>query len=265
MIPGTSSQLGWTRRVATVAWLSVLAGGCGPQGAAPVRVPNAYLGPLTIAVAPALNFSGSTDFDRSAVADVMASELGSVVGVEVIPVSRVLAALGQEGREEIASPAHALDLVDRLGADAILVFAVTEYEPYNPPIVGIAAQLYGARRVGSVGGLDPVRLSRQARSPETTYAAQAFGPLAQSEYVFDASHEYTEQDVEAFAKERDGGNSPFGWKVYLQSQRHFMRYCCHRTLQRLFGGGGVDLALTAATAGNRADTGGGPEAMTARP
>jgi hypothetical protein len=251
MILVTRRQLYRTSRVALVAGLGVLAWGCGPQGAAPVRVPNAYLGPLTVAVAPALNFSGSTDFDRAALADMMASELGSVVGVEVIPVSRVLAALGQEGREEIASPAHALDLVDRLGADAILVFAVTEYEPYHPPIVGIAAQLYGARRVSASGRVDPVRLSRQARSFETAFSPETFGPLAQSEYVFDASHKNTEDDIKAFAKAREAGDSPFGWSLYVQSQRHFVRYCCHRTLQRLFGGGGVDLALTGAMAESR--------------
>jgi hypothetical protein len=121
------------------------------------------VGPLTIAVAPALNFSGSSEFDPNAVADLMASELGSVAGVEVIPVSRVLAVLAQQGRREVASPEHARQIVEHLGADAILIFAVTEYDPYHPPVVGIAAQLYGVRRDDDAGGLDPVRISRQAR------------------------------------------------------------------------------------------------------
>lgn len=233
------------RTVTSVLLLSLLAsGGCGPKQVAPVRIANAYLGPLTVAVAPALNFSGSTDFDRNVVADIMASELGSVVGVEVIPVSRVLAVLDEQGRDEIASPAHAEEVVNRLGADAILVFAVTEYEPYHPPIVGIAAQLYGVRRVGETGGVDPVRLSREAGPTAAEAASRAFGPLAQAEQVFDAAHGFTEEDVEEFARQRDATDSPFGWRLYLQSQRHFMRYCCQRTLRSMFGGG-VDLALAA--------------------
>jgi len=52
---------------------------------------------LTIAVAPALNQSGSADFDPSRFADLMASELDNATGISVIPVSRVLAALAAEG------------------------------------------------------------------------------------------------------------------------------------------------------------------------
>ena len=217
-------------------------GGCGQSRSSPVRIANSVLGPLTIAVAPALNFSGSSDFDRSAVADIMASELGSVVGVEVVPVSRVLAVLNEQGRDEIASPAHAQEVVDRLGTDAILVFAVTAYEPYDPPIVGITAQIYGARRRGANGGVDPVRLSREASAPAVETVSASFGPLAQAEEVFDASHGITEDRVKEFAERRDATGSPFAWRLYMKSQRHFVRYCCHQTLRTLFGGG-TDLAL----------------------
>jgi hypothetical protein len=224
-------------------------GGCGQAHTSPVRIANATLGPLIVAVAPALNFSGSSDFDRSAVADIMASELGSVVGVEVVPVSRVLAVLSEQGRDEIASPAHAQDVMERLGTDAILVFAVTEYEPYDPPIVGITAQLYGSRRRASSGGVDPVRLSREASAPAVETVSASFGPLAQAEEVFDASHGITEERVKEFAGRRDATGSPFEWRLYMKSQRHFMRYCCHQTLRTLFGGG-TDMALAAGGSGN---------------
>lgn len=229
------------QRVKTCAGLAaiVLIGltGCGPQNAAPERIANAYIGPLTIAVAPALNFSGSPEFDPSAVADIMASELSTVEGVEVIPVSRVLAVLDAQGQTQVASPEHARDIVDRLGADAILIFAVTEYDPYRPPIVGIAAQLYGTRRVGSTAGLDPVRLSREPRGLDTAGTPRSFGPLAQSETVFNAAHQRTAEDVQEFAQRRDADQTPFGWELYVSSQRHYLRYCCQRTLQRLFGRG----------------------------
>jgi hypothetical protein len=221
--------------LAAAAWaLASFVAGCS-QPPQRLGLANERVGPLTIAVAPALNFSGSSEFDPNAVADIMASELGSVAGVEVIPVSRVLAVLAQQGRREVASPAHARQIVEHLGADAILIFAVTEYDPYHPPVVGIAAQLYGVRRVDAAGGLDPVRISRQAcPTAAAATAGEAFGPLAQSERVFDASHDGIEEEVKAFARQRDRGAGPFGWRVYLVSQRHYLRYCCHQTIRQLF-------------------------------
>ena len=48
----------------------------------------------------------------------------------------------------------------KLAEVAIVVLAVTEYDPYWPPVVGIAAQLFGRRR--SSTAFDPVEASRQA-------------------------------------------------------------------------------------------------------
>ena len=56
---------------------------------------------------------------------------------------------------------------DQLGADAILVFAITEYRPYAPPIVGISAQLFGDYADDANAGLDPVRVSRSASAVST--------------------------------------------------------------------------------------------------
>ena len=53
----------------------------------PVRIANGRVAAMTIAVAPALNLSGSRDFDPNTFADLMASELGYAEGIEVIPVN----------------------------------------------------------------------------------------------------------------------------------------------------------------------------------
>jgi hypothetical protein len=216
-----------------VAILAAMGGGCAPKAAEPVAIPNQTLGPVTIAVAPALNFSGGTDFDPSSVADLMASELSYLQGCHVIPVSRVLAVLARQGRQEIGSPSHALETAEAVGADAILVFAVTEYDPYEPPIVGIAAQLYGYRRDGSVGSIDPILVSRQARPFAVTSRVPATVPLAQAERVFDASHEYVVRQVRAFADRRQENLGSMGWERYLASQRHYLRYCCHAIVAEL--------------------------------
>lgn len=210
-------------------------GGCGLKVTGPVRLENNALGPMTIAVAPALNVSGSPDLDANRVADLMASELSYVAGVSVIPVNRVLAVLADQGRQRVESPGHALEIARILGADAILVFEVAEYDPYEPPVVGITAQLYGQRRNARKVGFDPVsesRLGAPGRGPE---AVSPLAPLAQSEQVFDSSHQWVCQEVKRFAKSRSAHAGPFGWRKYLASQQLYLRFCCHAAIRSLMG------------------------------
>lgn len=100
--------------------------------------------PLVVAVAPALNHSGSSGFDGVRVADLMVSELGHFGGVKTLPVNRFLAQLGSRHTERIESPQEAMELARRIGADRLMVFAITEYDPYQPPVVGITAQFHGS-------------------------------------------------------------------------------------------------------------------------
>jgi len=202
----------------------------------PVSIANPRWGPMTIAVAPALNQSGSTDFDPDWFADLMASELSYADGIAVIPVSRVLGLLAVQGLDRVESPGHAWELAKLLGADAILVFAVTEYDPYDPPSIGISAQLYGARpRTGS-GALDPVALSRQTGLAAAGRPCRPDRLLAQTQRVFNATHNSVVADVQRFARRRAGGGSPYGWRQYVVSQRHYIRYCCHAIIRTLLTG-----------------------------
>ncbi len=186
------------RAAFAAAGLGILAG-C-ESGPGSTRLAGPYPTPTIIAVAPALNFSGSRQFDPDQVADLMASELTHVDDVHVIGVNRVLAVLKDEGRVEIVSPAHALSVSERLGADGILVFAITEYDPYEPPVVGLAAQLYAASEPPLV---------RRTRSATTGPAApfeappateSSLRPRAQFQRVFNAAHEIVAEDVRRFAK-----------------------------------------------------------------
>lgn len=214
-------------------------GGCGlKKRVEPVSVTNPRLGSMTVAVAPALNLSGAADFDADRFADLMASELGYADGISVIPVSRVLAVLGMQGRVGVESPTHALELTELLGADAILVFSVTEYDPYDPPSIGLSAQLYGTRPGARVQRVDPVALSHQARPGTPPRQAGRRRVLAQVQRVFDASHGSLVEEVRAFATLRRGGGSPYGWRKYVVSQQHFIRFCCHTTIRELLVGMG---------------------------
>jgi len=190
---------------------------------------------LTIAVAPAVNQCGSTAFDPDHFADEMANELGYVDGVNVVPVSRVKDVMRQRGWTQVDRVGQARDLAAALEADAVLVFAVTAYDPYKPPKIGLTAQLLG-ERAEALPRVNPVTLSRQPAATEAQGAQGTGWVLAQASRVFDASHTDCLEDVKEFARHRDAGNNPYGYRVYVVSQRRFMQYCCNATLRLLFDG-----------------------------
>lgn len=202
----------------------------------PFFVRNPFLGPMTIAVAPAINLSGSIEFDRNRFADLMAVELSYADGITVIPVSRVLGVLSVQGRDAVESPTHAGTLAQSLGADAILVFAVTRYDPYDPPSIGLTAQLYAARTPPGLGAT----AQGEVPSPQPGSAGNQRGDsaplLAQSSAVHDAAHAAVAADIAEFAQNRNADNSPYGWRKFVVSQQGFMQYCCYATIRSLLGG-----------------------------
>jgi hypothetical protein len=210
-----------------------MATGCSQKKVATQNVGNPWLGPMRVAVAPALNFSGRLDFDRDVVADLMASELAQVDGFEVLPVSRVLAVLGQQPLPAVQSPAHAGQIAAALGADALLVFAITEYNPYEPPVIGITAQLYRRGAAADVAGHDPVGVAGSAGERVVASVAAADVPLAQSTHVYNSAHEDIAEAVRKYASDRDADHDPFGARRYTASQQHYLRFCCHETIREL--------------------------------
>jgi hypothetical protein len=183
-----------------------------------------------IAVAPALNFSGSLDFDPVKIADILASELSQVPGVAVIGVNRVLAVLAEQGVDRIRSPEHALAICDRLGADAIVVFAITEYDAYTP-VVGIAAQMYG--REMEQRGFEPAATSQTARPFAVVDQPRSTRPWAQSQRTFNARLKVVQDAVEEYAESRNATGGPYGWRKYLASQEWYLRFCGHTVCRDL--------------------------------
>jgi hypothetical protein len=167
-----------------------------------------------------------------------------VPGLGVIGPNRVLAILIEQGVVRVQSPEHALQVCERLGADAIVVFAITEYDPYTP-VVGMAAQTYARQGMPQV--LDPVAASRMARPFPVPDRRDALRPVAQVQRVFNAEHEETQRDVECYAETRDAKDSPYGWRKYLKSQQLYLRFCCYAVADELMAqqGRGPAMAMAA--------------------
>ena len=126
-----------------------------------------YGGRRVVAVAPLRNESGSLHVDALRLTDQLAAEVARVRGLDTVPVNRVLATMRSLEMSGIDSPADAHRLRERLGVDGLVVGSITAYDPYDPPTLGLAVELYrGDRDPGGTGhGLDPRELSRAPRLP----------------------------------------------------------------------------------------------------
>lgn len=196
-----------------------------------VAIRPAFERPTTIAVAPVLNFSGEFSLDPVRAADLLASELSYVEGVEVLPVNRVVAILASQDRQQIESPAHALEVAEAAGADAILVAGITEYDAYTP-VVGLVLQLY-APAGESNPAFDPVAASRMAGQFAVTHMADPMLPSSQVQAVYNAGHRRIRDAVRVYAQPRVMDENPLGWRQYLKVQTLYLRYCWHNAITRL--------------------------------
>lgn len=217
---------------AAAAWLAAIAlGGCA-QNDDQARVETSALPRgMTFAVAPVLNYSGQPDLDPLKLADLLASELTYVPGAAVLPVSRVAAVLLSQGKSQVESPEHARALARQIGADALIVGGVTEYDAYAPT-VGLVLQMYLTDSAAAA----PLDLG-EARFRSSPYvavgAAPAAGPSAQVQGTYNAMHKSVVDRVRAYARERSETDHPDGWRQYTQVQSLFIRFCWNDALRAM--------------------------------
>lgn len=96
-----------------------------------------------VAVAPFFNLSTEPTLDGRKVAIAYYNELQEIPGFEVIPVGVVERAMTIH-RITLNNAQEARRLAQVLGADAVVVGAVTEYSPYYPPRCGLQVEWYAA-------------------------------------------------------------------------------------------------------------------------
>lgn len=214
-----ASRLGCTLILGLAVWVA----GC-TSNRSSLRVSTA---PRVFVVAPVLNLSGSEDFDPMRLTDLIASEFLSFDDVAVVPVNLTLAELERQGKQAVETPDDAVELARALGADATIVTAITEYDPYDPPVLGMIMQWYAVNGDKPVATqVDPVAASRG--TSEIGYALWDDAPLRprwQLQRVFNAASEDLCDEIEDFAEEREGDGSPYTWRKYTRSQELYVRYC----------------------------------------
>ena len=161
--------------------------GCAPRGPQAETAPQPPVPQRLWAVAPLRNESGSAYADGLALADHLAQQLETAPGVDVLPVNRTLRALESLHMGAPESPQDALKLLGTLEADALVVGTITAYDPYEPPKLGLALELYVAPRRHA---RDPVALRQLVsaavdRSGDATQRRR-LQPVCVASAVFDA-------------------------------------------------------------------------------
>ncbi|MGE0480885.1 MAG: hypothetical protein AB7Q17_10490 [Phycisphaerae bacterium] len=181
-----------------------------------------------VVVAPVVNLAGVRDFDALRFTDAVASELLSFPGFAAVPVNLTLATLARAGLTRVESAEDALALAEELNADGTLVVGVTEYDPYDPPRVGLVMQWYPVRPGGGSPALDPVATSRASGElPVVELSGDAASaPRRQVQRTFYAADAAVRQEIERYARGRGEHDSPYGWRRVVVNQELYVRYCC---------------------------------------
>lgn len=192
--------------------------------------------PVTLAVAPVHDLTGTGQLDPLVLADIFASELTQVPQISVVPINQTLAVMYGQGWRTIGSPEQALQLARLVNADGVVVLAVSEFDPYDPPRLGVIAEIYllPPRQPATAGlnGEDVDRSPVPVASRPVSGAAAA--PTRQVQRIFEASRKSEQDQIRHYAALRDPPGK-HDWLEYLRSQKQFLRYCSWRTVMELTG------------------------------
>ena len=175
----------------------ILAVGC--RGGAATADPPAGEVHL-VAILPFFDETGRSSYDGDEFGSILASEFVKVSGVRALRPSQLRAAL--DPGEKIETIGDAVRLARKLGADTVLACAITDYDPYDPPRVGIHAQLLRSEpRALSTKDLDLLLQSASWRKgPLPLSRDGARHALAAFEEVYDARDAGTRRLIQAYAR-----------------------------------------------------------------
>jgi len=169
---------------------------------------------VTVAVVPLRNESGSRQADGVKFADSLQQQLEQVDGFSTFPVNRVLAAMHQLGIQELATVDQAMALRSALGVDGLVAGSITAYEPYAPPKLGVALDLYfdpqnPAFRTGFNARQTSYAAVDQMSRPLTGSSSWPTQPVSAVSGFYDAERSLTALQINAYAHDQQSGSRDY--------------------------------------------------------
>ncbi len=200
----------------------------------PVEMPmeSPYADVHTYAIAPAINLSGSRDFDPLVVSDILFGEMEQVRGLNVLPVNKTLMAMQKLGVHNIEDVRTAQHIAEVMQVDALVVPAVTAYDPYNPPTVGMILQLY-TPRLSPAGGTVAVVQGNNPGGAAPEAAGDEPEPVAQVNAMFQGTNQSVLRELHAYAEGRTEYGSALAEERFVMDVDSYMRFVCHAMVRRL--------------------------------
>jgi microcompartment protein CcmK/EutM len=196
-----------------------------------------YNGRQLWAVAPLRNESGSMAADGTRVADHFAHQLEEIRGIDVVAVNRVIAAMDALGIVSIGSPAEAEMVRRTLGVDALVVGTITAYEPYDPPKLGLAVELFIGENRQSGGDIDDIRRLSAAATDRMSQPSQPMkmkGPASSVSGFFDAAVPEVRDELHRYAERRGVARKDAdSWRLYRHNMDLYTEFVAYVVSYRL--------------------------------
>ena len=194
------------------------------------------------AVAPVVNLSGQRGIDPLLQADLLYQQVQNVRGVTALPVNRVAEAFASLRIDRIETPEQAQLVCELLAADAVIVPTLTIYDPYDPPKIGAALQLFprGGSLIAPAGAMsmdDVRRLARSGRIADPIALPDLPRAFAQEAGMYDASHGSVRTALTSYARGRNDPEGPAaGARRYLLDMDAYGGFVYHELLLDLLVG-----------------------------
>ena len=196
------------------------------------RVLRAPAGSPTLwAVAPLANETGTTAVDRVHLTDLLNEQIQQVQGLNTVPVNRVLLAMQHLHMRSVATPEQAKELIDVLGVDGLIVGTITVWNPYQPPKLGLAVQLFTSMDAPPHRDFDPQSVrTASTEAPAPTSAAM---PMAQAAGIWDAANHSTLNALKHYAAGRTRLDSAYGPDLHLVDMDLYTQFVAYQLVGNL--------------------------------
>lgn len=199
--------------------------------APPLEAP--YAEPQTWAVAPLRNESGSRQVDPARVADHLTQQLERAERLHVVPVNRVLAAMESLEMQTVASPEDAAALRELLAVDGLVVGTVTAYEPFDPPKLGLAVELYTGPQIPEPH-VEIRRLTRAASDRDfEPPAVEPNKPVSVTSGYYDAAAPEVRRRLKDYGVNRGGEDGREQWRRYRLSMDLYTEFVSYLVGEQL--------------------------------
>ncbi len=176
-----------------------------------------------------LDASGSYPADTAELTSALHAQIQQIQGLEVVPDVAVLNAIRSKG---FVLPRDGMAAADDLSLDGLFVAIVTDYDPYDEPVISIGLTLFSK----ATTLLAPIDIDRviQGGKPVPMPDRPEASPVIAVFTVYDASQNNVRRRLRWFAEGRGATEAGFHWEHYYRTMPNYIRFVSYEIVWELF-------------------------------